>query len=120
MSWFNRDNVEIERDAYTEMLKEAQGLRDDKRRLQIEFDAERAVSRQLLEKNLSLGGENALLKARIMQLETKLEAQKNAAPQPLTRSVIAQKLGIPLRLVNEIDFNRMNVAVQEQPDVRNH
>ena len=97
MSWLDnfRNTVSIDRDAYTEMLHEAQGLRDDKKRLQVQIDD--------LAKELKAMREDYVTLAR----------EKKQTPV-ITKEMIAQRMHLPLSLVDQIDFERLGMQVKEE------
>ncbi len=99
MKWsdFFRDTMKLDRESYMEMLQEAQGLRDDKRRLQAEVDE---MKRQV-----------QFLTAENKNLHAIVEAAKN---QQITPEMIARKLRIPVEMVDKIDLTALGVQLGQE------
>lgn len=98
MSWFDqfRDHISIDKDAYRAVLRESEDLRSDKKRLTDEVDGIKVELKTLREENM------------------KLLAAARVAPPPITKEVIAKKLGIPLGLVDQIDFERIGFQLPDE------
>ena len=100
MNWLNqfRNTVTLDKDTYKELLQQAQGLRDDKKRLQARVD--------------ELEGKLENLREETKKLADALTLAHRTQPT-LTREAIAKRLGIPQHLAGEIDWSRMGIQLAD-------
>ena len=100
MSFLDHFNshISVDKEAYRIMLRDSDDLRVDKKRLRDEVDE--------LKKALAAERET----------NTKLINELRSARQPkeVTAEMAARKLGIPVRMLGQIDLERMGVQLPEE------
>lgn len=101
MRWpFQSDTVTLDKEAYASILREAADLRIDKKRLIEEVDSLKAELKASREDN------------------AKLTAAVQRASVPITKELIAKRMGIPLGVIDHLDFDRMGIQIQDEPGKR--
>ena|ERR1017187_1577878 len=100
MSFLDHFNshISVDKEAYRIMLRDSEDLRADKKRLLEEVTELKAALATERETN------------------TKLINELRSARQPkeLTPEMAARKLGIPVRMLGQIDLEKMNIQVPEE------